>query len=273
MTQTFARQTLREPVTFSGKGLHSGEPVKVTVSPGDQQIGFRTGSGTRIPIRPDAVVDTSRCTCIPGISTIEHLMSALAGLEITDAEVEVTGGELPGLDGSSAEYVTAFRAAGLTTIGSLAIEGPFARIFSKEDSHTCAISTGQGQWQYDFVTQGTRWPGHQTFCLDLTPESYAAEIAPARTIAFEEELEWIKQHGLGRGLDEHSALVLGQHGYLNASRFADEPVRHKLLDLIGDLYLSGIPVRALNVVAERVGHTANVALARRLAEATKRLYS
>lgn len=273
MTQTFVRQTLQHSVTLSGKGLHSGEPVRVTISPGDRQIGFRAEGGTRIALSPDSVIDTSRSTRLDGISTIEHLMSALAGLEITDAEVEVWGGELPGLDGSSAEFVAALLGAGLTPIGTLSVEGPFARIFSKEDTHTCAISTGTGHWQYDFITAESRWPGHQTFCLDLSPQTYAAEIAPARTLAFEEELDWIKANGLGRGLDEHSALVLGHQGYINASRFDDEPVRHKLLDLIGDLYLSGVPIRALNVVAEKVGHTANVALAKRLAEATKRLYS
>ncbi len=213
------------------------------------------------------MTDTARCTRLGEVSTIEHLMSAFAGLEITDAEVELDAGELPGLDGSACEYVSAIRDAGVEAIGDLAVPALYRRIFKAEESGpTAAISKGVGHWRFDFVT-GKRWPGEQIFEVQDAVASYASEIAPARTFAFAEEVEPLRMAGLGQGLDERSALILGDEGYVNAARFPDEPARHKLLDLMGDLYLAGIPVRALNVVAQRTGHRINVELAAILARA------
>jgi UDP-3-O-acyl-N-acetylglucosamine deacetylase len=97
--------------------------------------------------------------------------------------------------------------------------------------------------------------------------SFEAEVAPARTFGFERELPQIEAAGLAKGLDRSSALLIGESGYANEARFDDEPARHKLLDAMGDLYLSGVPVRFLNVVAERTGHRMNVLAASKLKEA------
>ncbi|MBV6459086.1 MAG: UDP-3-O-acyl-N-acetylglucosamine deacetylase [Fimbriimonadaceae bacterium] len=259
----FERLTFGKDISIDGIGLHSGLPVRVDLHPGEAGIWFQW-KDERFQAIPSNVVDTSRCTKLGSISTIEHMMSALAGCGITDGVVEVSAPELPGVDGSAKPFVDLIRAAGTTSLGGAVVDGPFARVFEKSDQGQIAIAQGDGWWRYTFET-GDRWPGSQSYELQFgDTETYAAEVAPARTFCFEEELEMIQKAGLGKGLDETSALVLGKQGYLNTPRFDDEPPRHKLLDLIGDLYLSGVPVKLLDVVAVRTGHTANVNAAHKL---------
>lgn len=253
---TYTRLTVKDSVEFEGLGLHGGDPVRVLVHPGENGIAFRTASG-RWPALAEFVTDTTRCTRLGEISTIEHLMSALAGLEITDAEVEVYGGEMPALDGSAKGFVEALVATGLDPVGDGESQVPFKRVFLQEENIKIAIGKGEGHWRYEYDL-GERWPGHQIFeSFDVVLE-YRKEIAPSRTFALAEEIPAILQMGLAKGLDEDSALVLGIEGYKNEPRYEDEPARHKLLDLIGDLYLAGIPIRFLNVAAERSGHASNV---------------
>lgn len=265
----FTHKTLRAPAHFEGLGLHSGVPVKVTVHPGEDGIAFRYG-GTRTVAHPANVTDTTRSTRLGEIGTVEHLMSALAGLEITDAEIELDAPELPGLDGSSDAYVKGLAAAGFETHGEFEVPALFTRVFLQEDDGTkLAIAKGAGHWRYVFTTPN-RWPGEQAYESEDLIGIYPAEIAPSRTFAFAEEIPFIIEMGLGKGLDETSALILGIEGYKNEARFEDEPARHKLLDLMGDLYLAGVPVRALSVVAERSGHRANIHAAKMLADAIGR---
>ncbi len=261
------RRTLAGPAHFEGLGLHSGVPVKLTIHPSDDRIAFRTGS-ERVRATPENVSDTTRCTRLGSISTIEHLMSAFAGLEITDAEVELDAPELPGLDGSAIKFVEGILMAGLEGIGEVDRPGLFRRVFFHEDATKIAAAKGEGHWRYIFET-GERWPGTQSFELESVIDRYSEDIASARTFAFAEEVPKIIQMGLAKGLDETSAVILGIDGYKNEARFTDESARHKLLDLIGDLYLAGIPIRHLNVTSERSGHSANVKAAAMLAKATE----
>ncbi len=263
----FPRQTVNGPIQVEGVGLHGAIEVRVTIEPYDAGIVFVSGDET-FEAHPDQVTDTTRCTKLGSISTVEHLMSAFAGLGVTDARVLVDGPEMPAMGGASKEWVDILKRTGLRRIGTLRVTPPYARVFDKGDHHSLAIGTGSGHWRYDFVT-GERWPATQSFEAFLDPTFYSEHIAPARTFAFEEELDHLTKAGLGQGLDESSALVLGTHGYVNPSRFPDEPARHKLLDLIGDLYLSGIPPQAIDVVAERSGHAANVRVAAKLLAASK----
>lgn len=260
---SFPRKTLSEDATFEGLGLHSGVPVKVVVHPGEKGIAFRRGS-SRWEANPTNVTDTSRCTRLGDVSTIEHLMAAFAGLGVTDAEVEVDGDELPALDGSAIVFCDGLTSAGLTTICEMRVDGPFSRVFHIDGDVEIAISTGEGMWRYEFEC-GERWPQWQHFEFSFSG-SFMSEVAPARTFAFEEEMEMIRKAGLGKGLDEKSAFLIGVSGYVNATRFDDEPARHKLLDLIGDLYLSGVPPQLLNVVGQRSGHRTNVDAAKKLCE-------
>lgn len=265
------RRTVKGTVKLSGRGLHGGEPVEVQIHPGHEGIAFRIAD-RRFAAVPENVTDTTRCTKLGEISTIEHAMSALAGLEITDAEIELSAPELPGLDGSARVYIEAIRDTGVVSIGTTVVYPPFKRCFLQEDAISLAGARGEGHWRFEYTT-GDRWPGNQVYEVTSIADSYVKDVAGARTFALMEELPFIKQMGLGQGLDESSALILGEAGYENEPRFPDEPARHKLLDLVGDLYLSGIPSRLLNVVAVRSGHRTNVAFAKLLAEAARRAAS
>jgi UDP-3-O-[3-hydroxymyristoyl] N-acetylglucosamine deacetylase len=260
----YRRKTLRSEVEFGGVGLHSGVPVVVKIKPGDQGIRFASGQEI-VAARPENVIDTARCTRLSVASTIEHLMSAFCGLEITDADVELQGPELPGLDGSSAEYVRALLEAGLTDLDLVNKPELFRRIFLKENGVEISAAKGHGHWRFVFDA-GDRWLGRQTYETELVIADYPEQIAPARTTAFAEEVEPARQMGLGLGLDETSVVVIGQTRYETPVRFPDEPARHKLLDLMGDLYLAGLPAAALAVVAERSGHRTNVKAAAMIVE-------
>ena len=261
---TYTRRTVASDVCFEGLGLHSGSPVRMVVHPGADGIRFLFG-GEWIAARPENVSDTRRCTRLGSVSTIEHLMSAFAGLEVTDADVELDADELPGMDGSSIQYVHGLMGAGFVDLAQTEVPSLFKRVFVQEVETKIAVAKGDGHWRaiYDVTP---RWPGAQEFEATDVVGQYASEIASARTFALAEEVPMIIQLGLGRGLDESSALVLGIEGYKNEARFVDEPARHKLLDMIGDLYLAGVPIRFLSVVGERPGHRANVKAAQMVAE-------
>jgi UDP-3-O-[3-hydroxymyristoyl] N-acetylglucosamine deacetylase len=188
------------------------------------------------------------------IGTVEHLMSAFAGAGVTDGEVELSYPELPALDGSAAGYVFRTQPPGRGR-GRGAGRGARGR-------GRCAQRPA-GQREVDLHLPAR--PGRTFTCL--LPRDYRAEVAPARTFAIADQVPAMAARGLGRGLDETSVVLLRPDGGLTAPRFPDEPARHKLLDLVGDLYLAGIPVGLLDVTAAGAGHTANVAMACLLAGA------
>ena len=196
---------------------------------------------------------------------VEHLMSAFAGIAITDAEVEVEGEEMPILDGGSAEYLRGLRDAGTKETGRISACRLFGRVNLQDGPQRIGISLGSGRWRYEFEREDC-WPGKQEFEITLDEETYAKEVALAKTFAFSDEIEALQEAGLGKGGSQENTLIIGPQGYLTESRFPDEAPRHKLLDCIGDLALSGIPMRFLNVVAERTGHKMNVQAAARLSE-------
>jgi UDP-3-O-acyl-N-acetylglucosamine deacetylase len=259
----FPRKTLKEAVRFEGPGLHSGGPVVATVHPRDQGIAFRRGA-QRWPATTEHARPGDQCTKVGEVAVVEHLMSAFAALGLTDAEVEVEGDQLPAMNGCSLQYCQAIVAAGLEVIGEAHVQGPFERLFHIEGDVEIAVSRGTGCWRYEYET-GERWPHsqHFEFSFDLP---YIEHVAPARTFAHVEHYEKAKQLGLGLGLHEGDGVLIGEDGYETDVRFADEPARHKLLDLIGDLYLSGVPPQFLNVVAQRSGHSTNIAAARKISE-------
>lgn len=255
----FTRKTLAKSVVFEGVGLHTGVPVTVTVHPGEKGIAFRYGT-SRTLATPENVTDTRRSTKLGEVGTVEHLMSALAGLEITDAEIELTAPEIPGMDGSAEPFVRGLADTGSAVIGEAELPSLYSRIFLQELPLKIAVGKGTGHWRYEYET-GDRWPGSMhSEALNII-DSYPSEIAPARTFVLTEEFPMIEQYGLGKGLTREMVTILGAQGYENAVRYPDEPARHKLLDMLGDLYLSGIPARFLNVVGTRNGHEANVKMA------------
>jgi UDP-3-O-[3-hydroxymyristoyl] N-acetylglucosamine deacetylase len=252
------RRTLLTPVTLTGLGFHSGHPVTVTMHPADSGIAFRC-NGSRVAATPAAVTGTRWHTTLGAVGTVEHLMSAFAGVGITDAEVELSYPELPALDGSAAWYVAALRTQ---LLGEAEFSLPRKEIVVETPAAEIRVRAGSGVWTYTFG-HGDRT---QTFTCQL-PRDYPTEVAPARTIAIADQVPALVAKGLGQGLDTSSVLLVGPDGYANTPRFPDEPARHKLLDLLGDLYLTGIPAALLDVTASFSGHTTNVRMARALSSA------
>ena len=265
MTAEFDRRTLGGEARFEGPGIHTGEVGLAVVRPGEDGIVF-TVNGERLPARPESVTDTSmRTTRLGGVGMIEHLMSAFAAQEITEAEVEVTGREMPILDGSAKDYLEGLKCAGSASLGKRRSVHLFSRVNVQGDNdERIGISAGTGRWRFDWERKG-HWPGLMSREAQM-PTDYEEHVAPARTFCFEDELDMIRAAGLGKGGNEQNTLVIGSDGYRTQCRFDDEPPRHKLLDLIGDMMLAGIPARFLNVVAERSGHKLNVEAAARLVE-------
>lgn len=269
MVKTYPRFTVGSTAELEGVGLHSATPTRVLIHPGESGFRFLHNSQV-IDALPSNVKSTNRCTQLGSVSTVEHVLSALAGLGYTDADIEVIGDELPAANGCSAPYVEALRAVGQAACGTLEVEGPFARVYFVEEGKPFkyAVGLGEGFWRCDFEL-GNSFVGTQEFELVWTPEHYARQVAPARTFVLEHEIEAAKALGLGKGLDEDSCFGIGASAYLGKTRFPDEPVRHKLLDMIGDLALTGIPIAHLDVIGHWTGHESNVALAAKILSQVK----
>jgi UDP-3-O-[3-hydroxymyristoyl] N-acetylglucosamine deacetylase len=259
---SFERITLASSVAFTGIGIHSGEESCVHMRPNNEGIVFLHNK-SKIHADPEKVTDCTRSTSLGDVRTIEHLMSALAGLGITDAEIEVEGPEIPILDGSAREFCRGLECAGTQPLGKRRSFFLSQEVWVQEGGREIRISPGDGVWRYAFVPGG-RWSLVQEAVFHLSPEVYVQEVAPARTFVLAEEIEELKSAGLGLGGSEENTLVLSKEGFLTPPRFPDEPARHKLLDLIGDLALCGIPPWYLNVEARGSGHCLNVEAAKRL---------
>lgn len=271
-----SQKTIVRETSVSGRGLFTGEEVTVTfrpAPPGHGIVFIRTDLGRSVPI-PALVSNITkrarRSTLRNGadaIETVEHCMSALHGLGIDNIIIEVTGGEMPGLDGSALLYVRAIEDAGIT---EQAAEKQFLRIsepieVSDGTSTLIAASPDADEFQILYnLDYGSQGPiGRQLFSYRLG-DDYAATIAPARTFVLKHEAEMLRQRGLGLHLKPGDVLVLDADGPIDTQlRFPDECVRHKVLDLLGDLYLLGCSIRG-KVIAYRSGHALNHMLVRRL---------
>jgi len=265
------RITLVKPSsTLRGVGLHSGADASVCFHPASSGAGltFRDrASRQEIPARAANVTDTSRCTRLGlngvEVQTVEHVLSALAGLGVDDAVIETEGGELPAGDGSAAPFVALLEAAGLRVqpcdpVRPLTLAQPVA----VSEGGSTLVALPSDRFRAAVVLEYPRHPylGTLAAAFDSIGSDYAAEIAPARTFGFLSEIEALRAQGLGLGASRENAVVLGEDHYETPLRFANELARHKLLDLIGDLTLVGRPLLA-QVIAVRPGHTLNTRLA------------
>ena len=266
------RVTLSAPTrVVEGVGLHSGADASVCFRPAPAGSGlvFRhRSSGQEIPARASNVTDTSRCTRLGlnGVEaqTVEHVLSALAGMGVDDAVIEFEGGEMPAGDGSAAPFVALIREAGLreqeTTVSPLTLGAPVLLI----ESGSTIVAMPADLLRVTVVLDYPDRPviGTQGVTFDPASEDYGREIAPARTFGFLSEIETLRAHGLGLGASYENAIVLNDIGVcLNGLRFQNELARHKLLDLIGDLALVGQPLQA-HIIAIKPSHTLNTRLAR-----------
>ncbi len=268
------RQTLASPsAVLSGVGLHSGAGASVRLLPalpGTGVVFRRQFDGQELPALASNVFDTSRCTRLKlgdfEVQTVEHVLSALAGLGVDDAVVELDGPEVPALDGSAAPFAQAISDAGLheqpETVAVITLTQP---LFVSERGSTI-IALPSETLSFTVVLDYPRYPYLGTSAAAFSGMGdYTREIAPARTYGFLSEIEALRTAGLGLGASRDNAVVLGGTQYETPLRFANELARHKVLDLIGDLALAGRPLCA-EIIAVKPGHTLNVRLARLLAE-------
>ena len=266
-------QTIRESVEFSGVGLHSGAPVTMRLLPAPAGTGviFRRVDLDNFLIEANGhnVAKVSYATSLMKkgvlISTTEHLLSALVGLGVDNVIIELDNLELPILDGSALPIVEAILKAG---VRKQRRKRHYLRILKEVEFRDGDKFIAVYPWDGFSVSYSINFPhpliGRERFQLELTNGNYLSEIAGARTFGFLHEAPMLQNMGLIRGASEENAIVLTRDGIKNGPlRFDDEFVRHKVLDLIGDLALIGHPVLG-RVEADRAGHAMHTALVRRL---------
>jgi|SRR5579863_8690058 len=260
--------TLCDTLHFEGIGLHTGEYAVVDVHPAppDAGLSFVLGS-MRIPATVENVRDTSRATVLgrdgSTVSTTEHLLSALLAMGVTNAEVHVNGPEIPALDGSSGDFVTAILARGLQMqpVPRRVLE--LAEPLSVAAGDRMMVALPSESFRVRFVADFAPPIGTQYFFGRIEPDEYREEIAGARTFAYLHEIEALWERGLGRGGSLDNALVFAPDGPMQPLRWPDEAVRHKVLDLIGDLALLGAWPQC-EIVAIKSGHELHASLTRAL---------
>ncbi len=280
----FYRCTVAKNVVLEGVGLHSGKEAIVEITP------LNSGSGVFIEL-PNGITLNCKIGCVDyktergvilykkgsfkieetSVKTVEHLLSALYGLGIDDAIIKLSGFEIPILDGSAKPIFDAILEAGVSVSNKpkdfFVLDFPIYVSDDISDRHIVALPFNGFKVTY-VIDYPNTIVGTQafTFVLDC-PCVYLKEIAPARTYGFAHEVEKLKEMGLAMGGSLSNALVVGEFDYLNPEglRFVNEPVRHKILDLIGDISLIGVRLKA-HIIAYRAGHDLHLKLAEKLAE-------
>ena len=273
------QRTLKHIIRATGVGLHTGEKVYMTLRPAAPNTGIvfrRIDLAQPVEIKADPyhVGDTRLASCLEQdgvrVSTVEHLMSALAGLGIDNLYVDLSSGEVPIMDGSAGPFVFLLQSAGIE-------EQPAAKKFirilqpvevsARDKSARFAPHHGfKIEFSIDFdhpVFENSA----KSVCVDFATTSYVREVSRARTFGFMHEVEWMREQGLALGGALDNAIVLDEYRVLNNDglRYDDEFVKHKVLDAIGDLYLLGHPVIGM-FAAHKSGHALNNALLQRLLE-------
>jgi UDP-3-O-[3-hydroxymyristoyl] N-acetylglucosamine deacetylase len=263
--------TLRRPFTVRGAGMHTGRHAEVTVrpSPADSGIVFLCGA-RRIPARASFVVSTRRCTCLgegdAQLHTIEHVTSALAGLGVDNAEITVDGPEVPILDGSGLPWVEEIRAAGIETLDKGVQPIVPRETVALRDGDSWLVAAPAERFSLTCVTHFDHpLLGTTAGTFGDDPEEFAREIAPSRTFGFIHEVEALRAAGLAQGGSVDNALVIYEDRFSSPLRVPDEWLRHKALDLYGDLSLAGGPIQAA-ITAVMPGHRINTRFAALLAE-------
>ncbi len=250
--------TLRDSLAFEGIGLHTGAHAAVEVRPADVDTGIVFLLGTqRVPAIAPRIVDTSRATVLgegsASVSTTEHLLSALFAMGVTNAEISVDGPEIPIGDGSAAGFVAAIEACGLAEQmrprSAIHIDEPF---FIRDGDRMIAALPASS-FCVRFVADFPAPIGTQYFYGEVEPSIYAREIAAARTFCYLHEVDALRAKGLALGGTLDNALVFTPEGPMQPLRWPDEAVRHKVLDLIGDVALLGAWPQC-EIVAVKTGH-------------------
>jgi len=259
------QKTIRRAVQTEGVGIHRGEHVHLQLRPAQPGTGIvfvRTDLGVSIPARAENTRDLSYATTLASrgveVGTVEHLMAALAGMGITNLFIDIDGSEVPILDGSALPFVQMVRRAGVVEQGVSLPEVRLTEVVWVELHPAKEVAVDYS------VRDDAPAVGRQRFLGPLTPGKFATCIAPARTFGFLNEVAALRSRGLARGGTLDNCVVVdGDRVLSGALRFRDEFVRHKVLDLLGDLALLEYPMRA-HVVARKAGHALHVELVHEL---------
>ncbi|PJK06674.1 UDP-3-O-[3-hydroxymyristoyl] N-acetylglucosamine deacetylase [Lysobacteraceae bacterium NML95-0200] len=271
------QRTLQNIVRATGVGLHSGEKVFLTLRPApvDTGIVFRRVDlepVVEIPARGDLVSETTLCTglsCGPAkVQTVEHLLSALAGLGVDNAWIELSAAEVPIMDGSAGPFVFLLQSAGIVEQDAPKRFIRIKREVEVRDGDKIARFRPFDGFRLDFTVDFNHpaIPASQsTARLEFSTEQYIQEISRARTFGFMRDLEYMRERNLGLGGSMDNAIVLDEFRVLNEDglRYPDEFVRHKILDAVGDLYLAGHPILGA-YEGYKSGHALNNQLVRTL---------
>ena len=271
------QRTLAQPVTVSGFGYWSGQDVRVEFYPAGDETGivFVRSDLTpevRIPATIENRIEAPRRTTLrrhgASVEMVEHALAALAGLRIDNCQVRVSAAELPGCDGSCLPFVEALDAAGIVeqSCWREALKIREATWLGNQESWIEVEPDDADRLAIDYrLDFGHGHPiGRQSLALTITPETFCQQIAPARTFLMKDEAEWLLAQGLGKRASTHDLLVFGDDGPIdNPLRFADECVRHKILDVIGDFALAGCDLIG-QITAHRSGHQLNAYMVRTL---------
>jgi UDP-3-O-[3-hydroxymyristoyl] N-acetylglucosamine deacetylase len=271
------QRTLKQSISATGVGLHSGEKVTLTLkpAPADHGVVFQRVDLPDTPamrVAPTAVNDTRLSSALEfsgaRVATVEHLMSALAGLGVDNVLIELTAAEVPIMDGSSGPFIYLLQTAGLQ---ELEVPKKFVRILKPVeviDGDKWAKFTPhhgfKAEFTIDFAHPVFEFSG-KTVTIDYDSQSYVDEISRARTFGFMHEVEYLRANGLAKGGSLDNAIVLDEYKVLNGGglRYDDEFAKHKVLDAIGDLYILGYPIIG-QFTAFKSGHALNNQLLRAL---------
>jgi UDP-3-O-[3-hydroxymyristoyl] N-acetylglucosamine deacetylase len=275
------RKTIKNVLEFEGIGLHKGEKIQIKLLPNKEETGIffqrvdLPEGKNLIKVDYKNLFDLERGTNIKNdhdarVYTIEHFMSALHVLGITDLIVEITGNELPILDGSTKIFLEEIEKIGLTSLESeiepIIIDQVVSFTEEKTGKHVVILPYNGFKVSYTIDFNHT-FLKSEYYEIDLNLENYKREISMARTFAFDYEIEYLKNNNLALGGSLDNAIVIAKDGVLNPEglRYENEFVRHKILDLIGDIYVLGRPIRG-HIIAIKAGHFINAQLSTKLAE-------
>ncbi len=265
-----AQRTLRRPISCAGIGLHSGNKVTLSLKPSaaDTGIRFRRSDlgGLEVPATVQHVCGINYATGLMRdavrVDTVEHLLAALVSLRIDNVVVELNSPEVPIMDGSAAPFIYLIQEAGVRQLTRprrcLKVLRPIS--LSRGDKRIALYPSDHFKVTYSIAFDHPLLR-HQSRTIRVTEEAFVDDIAPARTFTFLKEVEMLRRQGLALGGSLENAIVIGDTGVLNnALRFDDEFVRHKILDVIGDMALVGRPIIG-HLVAHRGGHALHTAFA------------
>lgn len=278
-TAPVRQRTLKSSIGCTGVGLHSGAKVTMVLHPAEAGTGIRfrrvdiAGAGAIVPALWSSVGDTRMNTCLKNeagvaVGTVEHLMSALAGMQIDNCLIEINGPEVPVMDGSAAPFLFLIECAGVVEQDAprQAIR-ILKRVVVKDGERSASLTPSPAfsiRFEIDF---GASAISRQEFFVNLSRGTFKAEVSRARTFGFEQEVAYLRANGLARGGSLDNAVVIDSTGtkVLNDDglRYSDEFVRHKILDAVGDLALAGAPILG-HYHGVRAGHAVTNQLLRAL---------